>query len=439
MPGAKAASAALGPLAQVQTTTGQLLIVVGVIAVCATIGIGVSVLWRRRPLISDQKKASETFFPVRSPTTPAAGSKKPRNTFSPPLPPDSTPAPALTRRLCAAFTAWLAEYEETDDLWTPFDQLLRETLGEALGAARVRCYHVKSGNDTLQPVALTGKGPGAAGPHAREGILGHAATTGKEYVAGDLTHGPLVDNLAAQTEETWTWVWPVRAGDATLGMVAVGSLHDPAALNGETRETVGRLVSLFWQHVVCRDQLRVARMTDRGSGVLTRADFFTLATQALAASYKQNEPVVLTALAIEGLRRLDDTGHWQERDTLVERIGQLIARRVRGDDLMGRFSDDRFVVLLRRLDSGLGRLIAEQLVSAASECLREADPTGERVRLRIGLAGSGFGQPPLQDMLVSAFEAIERARGANLTVATDLHEGGEQTSSSAPTPEGSQA
>ena len=175
------------------------------------------------------------------------------------------------------------------------------------------------------------------------------------------------------------------------------------------------------------------RRTDQASGVLTRNDFFDLGGQALEDSYNNNEPVVVAVVALEGLRRLDDTHCWGERDTLIERLGRVIAGRTRSDDLVGRFADDRFVVLLRRLDSGLGRLIAEKMLAAANDCVAQLGRAGpgsgpaqdepapqELVRLRIGLAGSGLARRPLRELLGSAMDAVEHARKNGATIGTDL-------------------
>ncbi len=359
------------------------------------------------------------------------------------------------QRICAALHAWLAESEDQSDAWASFDQLVRETLTEHFGAARVRCYHVRPGCETLQTISQdlkrqvseikyqapdlesrasnpAGGTPAPRGPDSRDGVLGHVAATGKEFVANDDSHGPLVDDLAARNEQKWAWVWPIRENHTTIGIVAVGSVRDAAVLGGDARHAVSQLVSLCWRHVTCLERLRVVQRTDQASGVLTRNDFFTLAGHALADSYSANEPVVVAVMALEGLRRLDDTGFWQQRDTLVEQLGRLIDRRLRTDDLVGRFADDRFVVLLRRLDSGLGRLIAEKLLGTATDCLQQilcVDPGGttkpsevtqQQVRLRMGLAGSGLLQPSLEDLLVAAFFAVERARKENTPLATDL-------------------
>jgi GGDEF domain-containing protein len=331
--------------------------------------------------------------------------------------------------LCRSFLNWLAEHDAQADLWSPFDQLVRELLTEHLEANRVRCYHVRAGAETLQP--LTAGHANLAGPSSREGVLGHVATSGNEFIAGDPASGPLLDDLAARTEQNWAWIWPVREAGSTIGLIGVGNLRHPATPGLELRRTVGQLLTIFWRHTACVERLRIVQRTDRGSGVLTRNDFFTLAAHALADSYRANEPVVAAVFALEGMRRLDDSGRWRDRDLLIERLGCALARRVRSDDLVGRFADDRFVILLRRLDSGLGRLIGEKMLATGQDCVRQMAGGSENLRLRMGLSGSGYAQPPLEKLLVAAFDAAERARHDDVPIASDLPDAARRAAGSA--------
>ena len=80
----------------------------------------------------------------------------------------------------------------------------------------------------------------------------------------------------------------------------------------------------------------------------------------------------------------------------------------------------RFVLLLRRLDSGLGRLIASKIQDTAREQIGQFGKAAASVCLRAGLAGSGFEQRPLNALLVSAFRAVELARKQDVSLHCDL-------------------
>ncbi len=322
------------------------------------------------------------------------------------------------RHMTSSFLAWCEEQLPDTSPWNSFDQLVREMLTEQLGAIRVRCYQVLSGDEQLCSLSQSEKAN--EGKCARSGILGHVATVGREFFAADPAHGELIDQLAEDADESWEWVFPIRQNGRPAGLVAVGKLPSSTPLDRDRRQELSVLITAFWKHVAVIEQLRVADKTDKASGLLTRGDFFELATRALADSYAENEPVVVIALALEGLRRLDDEGRWSDRDALVENIGHLIKRRIRTDDIIGRFSDERFVLLLRRLDSSLGRLIAAKIQDTAHKQITQFGGVGAELRVRVGLIGSGFHKQPLEKLLVSAFDAVELAREQNIALYCDL-------------------
>jgi diguanylate cyclase (GGDEF)-like protein len=338
-----------------------------------------------------------------------------------------SPQDEAARRITEAFLSWCDEDLCDTNTWSAFDQFVRELLTEQLGAARVRCFRVLPGSQRLR--SLSQHGEQNEGRSARSGILGHVATTGRPYVAGGVSHGELIDQLAEDGTERWDWVFPIREGGQTVALVATcrpgiasppGQASQTLPFDRPVRQTLSVLIAAFWRHVAALEQLRIAERTDKASGLLTRSDFFDRATRALAESYAENEPIVVVALALEGLRRLDDVGRWSERDALVETIGRLIKRRIRTDDIIGRFSDDRFVVLLRRLDSSLGRLIAAKIQDTARRQVAQLDGVHSSLRVRVGVIGSGFAKRPLEALLVSAFDAVELARKENLALHCDL-------------------
>jgi GGDEF domain-containing protein len=125
-------------------------------------------------------------------------------------------------------------------------------------------------------------------------------------------------------------------------------------------------------------------------------------------------------VALEGMRKLDDDRHWGRRDRLVQEVGAALAARLCADDCIGRFADDRFAILLRRADAGLGRLISEKLVAAVDETLSAAPSLADAIRARAGFLSNGTGQIALEDLLGGAFDAVDQARRSAVRVMTEL-------------------
>lgn len=198
------------------------------------------------------------------------------------------------------------------------------------------------------------------------------------------------------------WMFPIRchaasegggANDAAVhravGLVVVGDLPETSLSDRAMLDGLSQLISAFWLHVRDYERLQIARRTDRGSGVLNRTDFLNLGETATSEARREGEPIVVMAVAVEGLRRFDDLGQWALRDRIILEVGRVLRRKLRNDDLVGRFSDDRFVVLLRWLDVGLGRLIAEKVVGWVREAVQVAVGEAGPISSGADLAGGG--------------------------------------------------
>ncbi|MBW7905758.1 MAG: GGDEF domain-containing protein [Phycisphaerae bacterium] len=413
-----------------QLSPATLLLVTGTFAGVAGLGIAVhGATIDRGPALPDVRLVRDDDGPAGSALRPEAEADRPEATEG------------VVTAMLDEFLVWKRDLPDGAPLLPAFDQLVREMLATHFGAGHVRCYHVEPGG-VLVPLgrvqtARTPEQIASDGPGVPEEVLRQVATSGQAMHApgrksgwgplqGPLPHGP------GPQDGVSDWVFPVRRGSQTIGVVAVGRLDAGSVAGGRSSSldapAIG-LLSLLWCHVSALEQLRVTRRTDPASGVLSRRVFFDRCRAALRASQEGGEPAALLVLGIEGLRRMDDGGSWALRDALVERIGALLVERGRSDDIVGRFSDERFAVLMRRLDSNLGRLIAEKLVSAAEavvqECVHGAGTIGAAggegmLRVRAGLAGTGMREIAFETLLIAALGAVEQARAADRAVWTDI-------------------
>lgn len=377
------------------------------------------------------------------------------------------------------FDAWLEVHRYNDDPWADFDEFLRSVLFQWVGGTHVRTYRVLSEGDELIPLREIEAGAGTPGSDmvsARRGIAGYVATTGRSFLAGDLTHGTLVDQLMSRADvgegdadvaedtsvecagegsertprinprsSSPAWCFPIIRGRCKIGVVTVGhfetsvvegriSAGAPGPAHGVPWTAMQlRLVELviaqFWNALteVCRGQ--AALTTDPGSAGLTRKAFFEIGREVLTDAYRLGEPVVVAVIGMEGLRALDDKGQWDAADDIRATVSSVLRQRLRTEDQLGRFDDSRFVLFLRRVDSELAMLIAKELVGQLSTVLASRESRGRRVELRCGLAGSGVTgdtfagaerKPSLEKLVSAAIESCQQAREASVMISSDL-------------------
>jgi len=358
---------------------------------------------------------SGVFFgsPGRSSSAQPSSDRSPkpeRDIFPPPARPRSD-FEAGIRSALKRQAECIAEMGGQQSPWVAFDNHLREVLRELTGARRIRCYHV-NGRGELEPLNGATPAPGV-GTNPQHPLLNHVLTTGRPFLASSPTTGPMIQELANSGEIAYAWALPIRLQDKTCGLITVGELGNP--LNEDQLALVGGLISEFWHHFQLADRLRVASLLDRPSGVLNRVEILGMLDQTVERCYADHEPVVILALSIEGIRSMDDGGQWDMRNEVVEIIGQSMAASLRQDDVIGRFSDARFIAVLRRLDVPLAHLIARKILNTIGEKLETRFPQSTPI-VRAGLAGSGFERVPAQTLLMKAFEGITESRAHDVTL-----------------------
>jgi GGDEF domain-containing protein len=325
-----------------------------------------------------------------------------------------------------SFLRWAERRDKATCIWAGFDRWVRDALHEAVGARRVRCYRrlegggnlISMSNEAEEAVVLASTSPA---------LLDHVIATGRPYFRQDPENGEMIERLAGTVGQDRPagapeWLLPIRRDGDTIGVVVVGEFEAPRPLTSGQLRAIANCLELFWCHVAQTDALSIARRTDPGSGVLNRLDLSAEADRVTREAADDGEPVVVLALSVEGVRRLDDEGRWDLRNWVMQQIGVEMRRKLRSDDLIGRFNDDRFVALLRRLDLGLGQLIAGKLLESVAARLSTDPRVGSTVKLRCGLAGGA--DEPFEPILQRAFDSLQQARaaGQDLLAAKPQHQ-----------------
>ena len=398
-----------------------------------------------------------------------------------------------TDEALSAFAADFSEWAESDagrqcytdsGDWSGFDQFVRVILRERTGATGVRAYEVSADGEWLEPLTRGRAVPGGR-LSARSGLIGRVVASGSVQVNDESACEPV--NEEERTDErsadappfdydsaavaddgdqavpgpSWAWLLPIQTAKRTVALVAVRQIDRSECLDPAVATAVRDQLQLFWGHLCALRSVWRSVRTDHQSGMLERTELLHRVDEIALTAADGGEPLMVMALAVEGLRRLDDTGRWSERDMLVERLGQVLRHKVRTGDVLGRFSDDRFVVVLRRIEAGLGTMVAEKLMQTIQVTVldvlcpmlgaeRRLDDT-VRLRLRAGLAGTGwspggrvprpfatFDQASVSDsiegsagagardgkgLLRRALALLDYARQQRIEIATDLMKG----------------
>lgn len=318
------------------------------------------------------------------------------------------------------FDDWLEDHRNDADPWPAFGEFVRGVLLESCTATHVKLFRIANGGAELSPLHETDGSMDSKPVSARGGVLGHVITTGRSYVAGDPNQGPLIDELARQHDHTPTWCFAISQGAKRLGLVAVGQTDVAPVRHALLFQGVERLISNFWCALSDAARCRQAGLDDPGSGLLNRAAFLQAAGRAVQDSYALGEPVALAMVAVEGLRELNDSGRWEVADEVIHGAAEIVRKKIRRDDCLGRFDGSRFVWLLRRVDSELAGLIAKQVITRLKALCEDRNRWGAQIHVRCGVVGSGMERPPLHDLVCRALAQSRRARQEKLAIACEF-------------------
>lgn len=318
------------------------------------------------------------------------------------------------------FDGWLDEHRDDADPWPAFGEFVRNVLLECCTATHVKLYRFANGGAELSPLHETDGSVEAKPVSARGGILGHVATSGRAYVQGDPNQGALIDELARQSDAVPTWCFAVSQGSKRIGVVAVGRTDMAPSRHAVLFQAVERLVSAFWCALADAARCRQAGLDDPGSGLLNRSAFLQTAGRSVRDSYALGEPVALAMIAVEGLRELNDSGRWEVADDIIRGAADVVRRKIRRDDCLGRFDGSRFIWLLRRVDSELAGLIAKQVMTRLKALCEDPNRWGTQIHLRCGVVGSGMNQPSMHDLVCRALAQSRRARLERLAIAGEF-------------------
>ncbi len=167
----------------------------------------------------------------------------------------------------------------------------------------------------------------------------------------------------------------------------------PALLTSLVRSRLGRF----------REVLRV---TDRDhlTGVLTRAAFLNRLGSEVVRAKRLSMPLVLVMIDLDDFKRVNDAHGHLAGDAVLRQVADLLVRRLRKTDLIGRYSGDEFILLLPDTHGSKAWQILDAIRRKAAELTTETQ--GGSVRITLSIGGAVF-NPETSDVFFVAASLTE--------------------------------
>ena len=217
-----------------------------------------------------------------------------------------------------------------------------------------------------------------------------------------------------------------------LGLVA----DAPRVFGPEDRAMLQAVASrlgaeLGWRGVHDRTADELSRLAsgpglDPLVGIWNHVAMMQLMTPLASAAARKNQPLTALVLDVTDLRGINTRYGLKIGDLVLRRTADAIRAKVRIEDLVGRLSGDKLLVVLEDVTTDGAQLVAEALQVALEERAIELT-TGERVEIpvKIGIAALQAGEEPA-DMVARAATAAKLATSERVAIV------GASPSSSAP-------
>ncbi len=160
-------------------------------------------------------------------------------------------------------------------------------------------------------------------------------------------------------------------------------------------------------------QYRHASLSDPLTGIGNRRSFIDAGQALLQRGRLRGEPVALLLCDLDFFKRLNDTFGHQAGDRALIDFGQVIARRMRRQDVFGRIGGEEFACLLTDADALVAREVAERIRAEFA-----AMPFAEQGRLSVSIGvAATTSRYELDELLAQADRAlyVAKAAGRNCT------------------------
>lgn len=159
-----------------------------------------------------------------------------------------------------------------------------------------------------------------------------------------------------------------------------------------------------------REVLELA-MTDSLTGIPNRRALMELAEHALAR--RGSSPITLMMIDVDHFKRINDTYGHPTGDAVLRQVTRLLAGRLRGGDVLGRYGGEEFCVLAPDTDTEGARTLAESLREIIAFTTLSTESGAITVTVSVGVACCPDDKSrELKDLLAEADAALYAAKEA---------------------------
>ncbi len=227
-----------------------------------------------------------------------------------------------------------------------------------------------------------------------EGLTGEVALTAQPSGLGreanaDLTH--LLGPAAKESPLRHALSVPLTTDAGCVGAVTLYRTSDQPFTEDDARlaSAVARQTAIAIKNAGQFEQTKSAALTDQLTGLANARYFFLHLEQELNRAQREQRPVSLVAVDLNGLKQINDSFGHQQGDRVLKQIAEIFRRHVRNYDTVVRYAGDEFFIILPDTTNQLAVETANRIKKAVRETSMEMS-AGQSIMLSASFGVATF-------------------------------------------------
>ncbi len=211
-----------------------------------------------------------------------------------------------------------------------------------------------------------------------------------------------------QSPDRTMYLQPIQTSSQVFGILVFEWAHDHE-LTPEDRKIIDSYAitaAAAIQNALYHTAIEQAELTDPLTGVLNRQGLYQLAQKRVFESMGQEYAILHVDL--DNLGRINQLYGRDGGDLALQTVGEIIQRNLRADDVVSRYGDDDFLIVLPRQDLESARRIASRLQSQVTQTRINHNGNTFFISVSIGIATVATYEN-LEVVLTRSTQALHRA------------------------------
>ncbi|MFA5951214.1 MAG: phosphodiesterase [Hyphomicrobium sp.] len=153
---------------------------------------------------------------------------------------------------------------------------------------------------------------------------------------------------------------------------------------------------------------------ESSSGQVNRVRLTEALTSAISRSEHARQSSALFIVAVNNLAVLNSTFGFDIGDEIIDAVERVLKSKLRSGDVLGRYSSNKFGIIVNDCDPGAMRIIAERFIDAVRNAKLETSSCQVTATIAIGAAAIPEHATTVPQAMSNALQALDRAKQTHM-------------------------